>query len=503
MIGAPVPGPSRGPGCALNLPVPLPCLPALSDRVAPARGATATPPRRLRAWAAGLLFIALAACGGGGSAGNTTSPPGSTDAAAPAPITATAPPVPRAGITAAELALVVAEGDATSEAVARAYQRARGIPDAQLIRVPVPTDRDAMGVDDFNRLRSAVEAQLPEGVQATLLTFTRPSRVQGTTCAMSITSAMAFGYDAAWCGGCAATKASPYFDSESTRPWAELKLRPSMMLGAATLAEAEALIARGLAAEGSNPTGTGWLVRTTDAARSVRFPDWTGLPALWGGAEPLLTLRYVDAATNPAAQLVQQQDGVLFYFTGLASVDGIASNRWLPGAVADHLTSGGGVLPGGSQMPITAWLAAGATASYGTVEEPCNHTEKFPKVSVLLNHYLRGATVLEAYWKSVQRPGQGLFVGEPLARPWPDAPSATVDAGQLLLRSRNWRRDAVYTLQGRIGDAGAWQTLATRPADGPRLDTWRITLPAGTSALRVRGPCTTAPALTCTWGTDD
>jgi xylose isomerase len=26
--------------------------------------------------------------------------------------------------------------------------------------------------------------------------------------------------------------------------------------------------------------------------------------------------------------------------------------------------------------------------------------------------------LIEAYWKSVAWPGQGLFVGEPLARPW-------------------------------------------------------------------------------------
>jgi hypothetical protein len=33
-------------------------------------------------------------------------------------------------------------------------------------------------------------------------------------------------------------------------------------------------------------------------------------------------------------------------------------------------------------------------------------------------HYLQGETLIEAYWKSVQMPGQGLFIGEPLARPY-------------------------------------------------------------------------------------
>jgi len=35
---------------------------------------------------------------------------------------------------------------------------------------------------------------------------------------------------------------------------------------------------------------------------------------------------------------------------------------------------------------------------------------------------LRGDTLIEAYWRSVALPSQGIFVGEPLARPWPVRP---------------------------------------------------------------------------------
>jgi len=38
--------------------------------------------------------------------------------------------------------------------------------------------------------------------------------------------------------------------------------------------------------------------------------------------------------------------------------------------------------------------------------------------SVLLLYYLAGSTALEAYWKSVAWPQQGVFVGEPLAAPF-------------------------------------------------------------------------------------
>jgi uncharacterized protein (TIGR03790 family) len=73
-------------------------------------------------------------------------------------------------------------------------------------------------------------------------------------------------------------------------------------------------------------------------------------------------------------------------------------------------------------MSALRWLEAGATGSYGTVVEPCNFLAKFPNPSLLLTYYRRGDTLIEAYWRSVAMPGQGVFIGEPLARPWPARP---------------------------------------------------------------------------------
>ena len=103
----------------------------------------------------------------------------------------------------------------------------------------------------------------------------------------------------------------------------------------------------------------------------------------------------------------------MFYFTGLARVAGIETNRFLPGAIADHLTSSGGRLTDSRQMSSLRWLEAGATGSYGTVVEPCAFTQKFPRPDIVIDRYLDGETLLEAYWKSVAWPGQGLFVGRP------------------------------------------------------------------------------------------
>jgi hypothetical protein len=52
------------------------------------------------------------------------------------------------------------------------------------------------------------------------------------------------------------------------------------------------------------------------------------------------------------------------------------------------------------------------------VVEPCNLPQKFPHPAIAIGHYLRGDTLIEAYWKSVAMPGQGIFIGEPLAAPF-------------------------------------------------------------------------------------
>jgi len=118
---------------------------------------------------------------------------------------------------------------------------------------------------------------------------------------------------------------------------------------------------------------------------------------------------------------------VLFYFTGKASVEGLDTLHFVPGAIADHLTSAGGLLTDGSQMSALRWLEAGATGSYGTVIEPCNLPQKFPDPVVVGEAYLRGETLIEAYWKSVAMPGQGIFFGEPLAARHSTARDAEVD----------------------------------------------------------------------------
>ena len=168
------------------------------------------------------------------------------------------------------------------------------------------------------------------------------------------------------------------------------------------------------------------------------------------------------------------------------------------GALADTLTSFSGLLPGANgQTPVTAFLDAGATASYGTVEEPCNPPQKFSRASVLIDHYWRGATALEAYWRAVQWPGQGLFVGEPLAQPFRDAPRFAIVNGEYQIQTRQLRPGSRYTLEYLQGSS--WTALASfTGVRGQPLDGRAPLPPAAATQIRWVGPCPDNAANRCT-----
>lgn len=322
---------------------------------------------------------------------------------------AAAPPQilpPERGLQPAQLAVVVNELDPLSEQIGALYISLRGIPAANLVRVAFEPGVSAIEPGVFAVQRHRLEAQLPPGIQAFALAWAAPYRVG----CMSITSAFAFGYDRAYCAdGCQWTRTSPYAGSASARPFDDFAIRPAMLLAARDKTRAEQLIRRGIAADGSLPRGGVYLLRTEDKARSARAVLFPEVALRFGQRIPVHLLE------GPA---LRGRDDVVMYQTGSVSVPDLDSNRYLPGAVADHLTSSGGRLTDSNQMSALRWLEAGATGSYGTVVEPCAFVQKFPNPVLLLYAYLRGETLIEAYWKSVLMPGQGVFIGEPLARPF-------------------------------------------------------------------------------------
>lgn len=310
------------------------------------------------------------------------------------------------GLQSDNVAVVINDDDAHSVTVGEYYRIARQIPAKNVVHVRIPNSPRNIPVATFNKLKQQIDRQLDKDIQAIVMVWTAPYAVECN----SITSAMTLGFDAEQCKEtCAPGKPSLYFNSNSTRPYTDFGMRISMLLPADSVELAKTLIDRGKLSGFSVPPASAYFLVTSDTSRNSRalfFPKSGRIPRL-----------KLDIKTIKADSIENVSD-IMFYLTGLSSVPKLDTLHFLPGALADHLTSSGGDLLGKGQMSSLRWLEAGATASYGTVSEPCNHPQKFPNAKILLRHYLVGASAIEAYWKSVAWPSQGVFIGEPLASPY-------------------------------------------------------------------------------------
>ena len=327
-------------------------------------------------------------------------------------------------ITANELGLVINTADPYSVTVGEHYAKRRGIPAANILKVELPV-RNSLTKEEFVALDPAIRDKMPENVHGLALAWVQPYAVECN----SLTSALGMGLQPNVCAQtCAVTRTSPYTGYFGARPWLVIGVRPTMQLAARSVPQALAMIERGIAADhtlaaGAADPAMAYLASTPDVARNVRerlFPPAGPVPGVTG----------FEVARVKSSALPQLRR-TLVYETGLERVPSPMAYEWLPGALADHLTSFGGLLDkpaGEGQTSVMDWIDAGATASYGTVSEPCNHVQKFPHPQVLIQAYAQGLSALEAYWHSVAWPAQGVFVGEPLAAPFAPVPQPPASA---------------------------------------------------------------------------
>jgi uncharacterized protein (TIGR03790 family) len=390
--------------------------------------------------------------------------------------------MPRRAVQPSEIAVLINDNDPQSVAVANYYQQKRGIPDQNMIHLnfdqnklyPNFTLNNGIDPADFAALKAQVDASVGLNIQALVISWSRPFRIADFNyypTNYSITSAFTFGIDPNYINvnSCGSMPMNPLYDSMSTKPYTDLKIRPTMMLAGTSVANVEAMIDKAVLAEKTLPTGNGWFVRTDDTARSnPRLYDFQTTAQAWNRPAALIM-----NFANRGSRGLTNTTNVLFYQTGAASVHNLATNTYVPGAVADHLTSAGGILFNGDQMSILRWLEAGAAASYGTVTEPCAHAEKFPRASVLVKHYFLGNSVVEAYLKSVQWPAQGVFVGDPLARPF--GTKGTLVNGILTVTTTSLDPEVTYALYSATSSTGPFTQIAT--VSVPNYQRATITVP--------------------------
>jgi hypothetical protein len=171
---------------------------------------------------------------------------------------------------------------------------------------------------------------------------------------------------------------------------------------------------RTVAADGTDPYGTFFFTETSDVRTRTRKPNFAS------AVKRLKAMGY-DARVVKA-KLPKDSRRVLGVTVGSAGFSWPASgSRFVPGAIADNLTSYGGRMHAQGQTKLTEFLAYGAAGASGTVTEPYALQAKFPHPMIHV-HYAKGCTLAEAFYQSVHGPMQLLIVGDALCRPFGKVP---------------------------------------------------------------------------------
>ena len=165
---------------------------------------------------------------------------------------------------------------------------------------------------------------------------------------------------------------------------------------------------QGRMADGTRPAGSVYFVTNADVrstSRAWQFP---------AAAEEL---RAQGVAAHILPALPRRARDVAGLMMGEAVPDPSIVGAFLPGAMAEHLTSWAAVFHNPGQTKLTAWIEAGASYAAGTVVEPYSIWTKFPS-GRFFAHQAAGCSTLESFYQSVVSPLQTLPVGDPFARPW-------------------------------------------------------------------------------------
>ncbi|MGH7981316.1 MAG: TIGR03790 family protein, partial [Limisphaerales bacterium] len=182
------------------------------------------------------------------------------------------------------------------------------------------------------------------------------------------------------------------------------------MITGDSLAQAEQLVNQGVASDSTFPQEPVVLAKSSDVSRNIRY-------VYFDNAILNVNILGVSSILRTNTDSVWWSGPCMGYETGLADFS-VPPGLFVPGALADSLTSYGGDIFGSTgQTNELAFINGGAAGSYGTVSEPEDDTQKFPNSQVYF-YQARGFNLAESYYQSINIPYLGLIVGEPLAAPF-------------------------------------------------------------------------------------
>jgi len=413
------------------------------------------------------------------------------------------------------VAVVVNQDSTNSIQLGNYYCEQRGVPPQNLVRINWPGANTTWTRSDFETVlldpltATLAGRGLTNQIDYVVLSMDIPYQVTDTNGINSTTAALFYGFKTDDCSnncpsgipGCNLPVASSNAYAASESIFRQMPpIDPGSnswlvtMITSSNLALAEGIIDRGVASDGTFPTQTVWLAKTSDPARNVRYQEFDNTIFDARVAGNLSIERTNSDSPYGLTNLCGYQTG-LYQFT-------ILTNALVPGAIADSLTSFGGLIyQPNDHTTLLVFLNSGASGSYGTVTEPCNYLEKFPSPQDYF-YQARGFSLAECYYQSLVNPYQGLMVAEPLAAPfarppfgaWIHLPAHTVLSGvtNLTLQCAAASPDRPVQQVDLFVDGQWWQTLTNiSPAAGNRLNvtingyTTNFTVPANATIKSV------------------
>lgn len=330
--------------------------------------------------------------------------------------------------------LVINQQNPDSLVLGNYYAEKRRIPPANILRIDWPGGPIAWSEAQFQTtLLTPLDAHLAANaltnqIDFVVLSMGIPFQVVSPNATNSTTSALFYGIKTIVNGTPEAGITNSYATSEQIFANARPASAPTnshsfltTMLTGRTLAEAMRLVDQGLASDASFPNQPVILAKTTDPDRNIRHPYFDN--AIFNNQ---ILGRASVIRTNSSA--MPNESTLLGLATGLKWVNP-GPNSFVPGAIADSVTSFGGIIFGpNDQTNLLAFIAAGAAGSYGTVTEPGSIAQKFPNPQVYF-YQARGFNLAESYYQSLGQPHLGLVVAEPLAAPFARAGSGHWESG--------------------------------------------------------------------------
>ena len=355
-----------------------------------------------------------------------------------------------AGGSGLNVVVVVNQNSTNSVQLGNYYCEKRQVPPQNVLRTTWTGGNVSWQKSDFqsvilNPLLAMLSArQLTNQIDYVLLSMDFPYRVEnggalGVSGTNSTTSALFYGFKADYPPqvnpeSCSLPDASSNSYAGSECIFRSVALGSSrtnflaVMLTSSNLDQAKLVIDEAVAGDGTFPTQTVYLAKSSDVFRNLRYP-------LFDNAVFNARLRGNYSVQRVTADPPYSYGAILGLESGWGNPYVIGNSTFVPGGLADILTSWSGTLfENSGQINLLMLVGYGVTGCYGTVIEPCSYLPKFPSPQNYF-YQARGFSMAECYYQSVTNPYQGLLVGEPLAAPFALSPAgawASLPANALL-----------------------------------------------------------------------